>query len=120
MTKPTPEFILLMEQSGICGTVYEHLNLGIHIDSIHNPLKNEIMEKKFKPFWICTVNGWIVGASYSGKELKAKHWGPSFRKFRFIRDYERISNYKPHPEITNIELVRNEGIYIPEPVNQQQ
>lgn len=61
--------------------------------------------EKFKPFWIVTVNRYICGASYSGKELKAKHWVPTFREFHFIRDENDLDFFNKRGETTNKQLV---------------
>lgn len=66
------------------------------------------MEEKFKPFWVCSVNNWLVGAAYSGKQLKANHIMPSFRKFYFIRSMDELKHFTPHKQITNEELVKRE------------
>lgn len=53
-----------------------------------------------------SVNNWICDASYSGKDLKARNPFPSFRRFRFIRNWDDLKYFTPHKEISNEDLVR--------------
>jgi len=64
------------------------------------------MNDKFKPFWVVSVNNYLCDASYSGKELKAKHLTPSFRKFHFIRSMDELKYFTKRDEISNEELVK--------------
>ncbi len=69
-----------------------------------NILKILFMEK-FKPYWVVSVNNCICDAGYIGKELKAKHPFPSFRKFYFIRNEDDLIGFTERKEISNKELV---------------
>ena len=60
---------------------------------------------KFKPFWVVSLNNYLCDAAYSGKELKAKHRFPSFRKFYFIRNQEDLIGFEERSEITNKDLI---------------
>lgn len=60
----------------------------------------------FKKFWVVTVNNWICDASYSGKDLKAKHVVPSFRKFHFIKKMEDLRGLALHKDVSNEELCK--------------
>lgn len=60
---------------------------------------------KFKPFWVVEVNNWLCDASYNGKELKAKHPFPTFRKFHFIRSWNELDQFTIRDQITNRDLV---------------
>lgn len=63
--------------------------------------------KKFRKFWVVEVNNYICDAAYSGKELKAKHSFPSFRKFWLIKSEEDLNGFSKREGVTNIELVKN-------------
>lgn len=60
----------------------------------------------FKKFWVVTVNNWITGASYNGKELKAAKLFPTFRKFYFIKTAGDLRYFTPHKHISNEELCK--------------
>lgn len=62
--------------------------------------------EKFRKFWVVSVNNYLCGASYNGKELKEKHFAPSFRKFYFIRSWDELNHFTKRKEITNEELVK--------------
>jgi hypothetical protein len=64
------------------------------------------MAEKFKKFWVVSVNNYLCDASYSGKELREKHYFPSFRKFHFIKSVDDLKYFTQRQEITNEELVR--------------
>jgi hypothetical protein len=64
------------------------------------------MKEKFKPYWVVSVNNYICDASYSGKELKAKHPYPTFRKFDFIRVESDLKYFTRRDEISNEDLVK--------------
>jgi len=61
---------------------------------------------KFKKFWVCSVNNWIVDAGYNGQLLKEAHPFPSFRKFYFIKCWEDLRGFTPHEEISNEDLCK--------------
>jgi len=60
---------------------------------------------KFKKFWVVSVNNYLCDASYSGKELKERHYVPSFRKFTFIRSMDDLKCFSVRKEISNEDLV---------------
>ena len=62
--------------------------------------------ERFKKFWVVSVNNYLCDAAYSGKELKAKHLFPSFRKFYFIRSWDELKHFTKRSEITNEELAK--------------
>lgn len=57
------------------------------------------------PFWVCSVNNWLVDAGFNGKELKTAHPTPSFRKFYFIRTEYDLNGFKKHGNYDNKTLV---------------
>jgi hypothetical protein len=61
---------------------------------------------KFKPYWVVSVNNYLCDASYSGKELKAKHLTPSFRQFHFIKNESELQYFYKRDEISNEDLVK--------------
>lgn len=66
------------------------------------------MEKdNFKRFWIVSVNGWLCDAAYSGKFLKSKHLSPSFRSFKYIKEWEDIKYFTERKEISNRQLIED-------------
>jgi hypothetical protein len=63
--------------------------------------------EKFKKFWVCSVNNWLVDASYNGRELKDAHPIPSFRRFYFIKSWDDLKGFTPHKGHSNEELCKN-------------
>jgi hypothetical protein len=73
------------------------------VDSVCHSRKNQ---PEFKKFWVVAVNNYLCDASYSGKELKAKHQFPSFRQFHLIKSAKDLNYYTQRKEITNEEFVK--------------
>lgn len=63
-------------------------------------------QEKFKKFWVVSVNNYLCDAAYSGKELKAKHLFPSFRKFHFIKSEDGLRHFNERDSISNEDLVK--------------
>jgi hypothetical protein len=61
-------------------------------------------EKKFKKFWVKSVNNWICDADYNGKILKERNPFPSFRKFWFIKSEDDLIGFTKREGFTNMQI----------------